>query len=472
MRRLRAQILVLFLLVPMLAGSASTSGAATPEAQEFSFLQSANEARAAAGLKPLRMSSSLVDYARSHSALMLQAGKIFHTEDLATVANERVPQWQRAGENVGVGGSVESLHDAFMNSPGHRANVLGDYNYVGMGVVQGSGRMYITQFFAKTPASLATTDGPNVNPFGSFDSVRRTLDLATVAGWAIDPDTAGAVAVHVYVDGRISGSDTANNSRNDVAAAFPDYGAQHGFAFNIQPGPGSHTVCAYAINVAAGTNSLLGCRQLDMNPDPFGSFDVAQRVAGGALLMGWAIDPDTSSSVDVHFYSDGVFAGVTRASQPRSDVGSIFPDYGKQHGYTSSLPLSAGVHNLCAYALNLSGSGNNSFLGCRSVAIDPNSFGALDSVQPAPGGVRVSGWAIDPDLASAISVHVYVDNRFAGSISANSRRDDVGSLFPSWGSSHGFDGVVATSPGSHQVCAYAIDAAGGGTNSLLGCRNT
>lgn len=472
MRRPRAQFLALVLLVPMLAGSVSTSGATTPETQEFSFLRSANEARAAAGLGPLKMSTSLVDYARIHSARMLQAGKIFHTEDLAAVANERVPRWQRAGENVGVGGTVESLHAAFMNSPGHKANVLGDYNYVGMGVVQGSGRMYITQFFAKTPADLAASEGPNVNPFGSFDVVSRSLDLATVSGWAIDPDTTGQVVIHAYVDGRLAGSGTAETSRSDIGTAFPNYGAQHGFSFNIQPGPGVHNICLYALNIGPGDNTLLGCRALDMNPTPFGSLDVVQRAAGGAVVMGWAIDPDTSSSVDVHVYANGVFAGTTRASIARNDIAAAFPAYGKSHGYGASVALGPGLHNVCAYALNLSGAGDNSMLGCRSVLIDPNSFGSLDIAQSVPGGIKISGWAIDPDTASSISVHAYVDNQFAGSVAASGRRDDIGAIFPSWGPNHAYESLIPATPGAHQVCAYAIDEAGGGNNTALGCRST
>ena len=39
-------------------------------------------------------------------------------------------------ENVGVGYSVQALHDAFMGSTGHRANILNaSYNRVGIGVV-------------------------------------------------------------------------------------------------------------------------------------------------------------------------------------------------------------------------------------------------------------------------------------------------------------------------------------------------
>lgn len=471
MRRPRILFFALFLLAPLLAGSAASSGATSPETDEFAFLQSANDARSAARLAPLKMSTSLVEYARSHSARMRDAGGIFHTEDLAVVANQRVPKWQRAGENVGMGGSVESLHTALMNSPGHRANILGDYNYVGLGVVHTSGKMYVTQFFAKTPADLPVSAGQNTSPFGSLDVVSRSIDLATVAGWTIDPDTASSIDIHVYVDGRFAGSGSANATRADIGSAFPNYGNQHGFSINVVPGPGSHNVCAYAINTGAGTNTLLGCRGLDMNPTPFGSLDNVQRVAGGITVNGWAIDPDTTSSVDVHVYADGGFAGSGRASSTRSDLAGIFPDYGKQHGYGIAIPLSAGIHSICAYALNAAGAGVNAFLGCQSTTVDSNSFGSLDLVQAMTGGIKVAGWAIDPDTASPIDVHVYVDGTFGGVIQAKNKRSELASLFASWGGDHGYEASLAAPSGSHVVCAYAIDSSGS-TNTALGCRST
>ena len=48
----------------------------------------------------------------------------------------------------------------------------------------------------------------------------------------------------------------------DVSVAYPDYGPTHGYSVTFSPAlaPGS-TVCAYAINVGAGsTNPQLGCR--------------------------------------------------------------------------------------------------------------------------------------------------------------------------------------------------------------------
>ncbi len=56
--------------------------------------------------------------------------------------------WNILGENVGYGGSITSLHSAFMASPGHRANNLSKaYKRVGVGVVVKNGRIWITVIF-------------------------------------------------------------------------------------------------------------------------------------------------------------------------------------------------------------------------------------------------------------------------------------------------------------------------------------
>jgi hypothetical protein len=47
---------------------------------------------------------------------------LYHTP--SRVFYERVRNWRLIGENVGAGGSVSSLHEAFMASPDHRAIIL------------------------------------------------------------------------------------------------------------------------------------------------------------------------------------------------------------------------------------------------------------------------------------------------------------------------------------------------------------
>jgi hypothetical protein len=101
------------------------------------------------------------------------------------------------------------------------------------------------------------------DPIGSLDEVTSGLFSVRVRGWAIDPDTGSPIAVHVYQDGAFVNAWTADVSRTDVGAAYPGYGALHGYDILV-PYPstnGSHTICVYGINTSTGTvNTQLGCR--------------------------------------------------------------------------------------------------------------------------------------------------------------------------------------------------------------------
>lgn len=65
--------------------------------------------------------------------------------------------WSRAAENVASGYAPSAVVNAWMNSPGHRANILGDFTTIGIGYVNG----YATQVFAKYPV---TQPSPTVGP--------------------------------------------------------------------------------------------------------------------------------------------------------------------------------------------------------------------------------------------------------------------------------------------------------------------
>ena len=109
--------------------------------------------------------------------------------------------------------------------------------------------------------SVTLTEQSNAAPIGSFDAVVASSGAVRVEGWAIDPDTIGPIAVHVYVDG-VGRATTAGLSRPDVATVFPAFGPLHGFIVTVPASPGTHTVCAYGINSGVGDNALLGCRQV------------------------------------------------------------------------------------------------------------------------------------------------------------------------------------------------------------------
>jgi subtilisin family serine protease len=105
---------------------------------------------------------------------------------------------------------------------------------------------------------------PSGNPFGSLDSAVGGPGTITASGWVIDPDTAGAVQLHTYVDGKWGGLGWANTSRPDVGAAFPGYGNNHGYRISIGGlSPGTRRVCIYAINISIGTtNPQIACRNV------------------------------------------------------------------------------------------------------------------------------------------------------------------------------------------------------------------
>jgi len=154
-------------LVVALATFGVSASAGADSGSENSFLSAINSSRSSAGLGAVKMDGGLQAHARRHTADMIAAGSIYHSSsgELQAAAGSG---WSKLGENVGRGGSVSSLHQAFMNSSGHRANILGDYNYVGIGTDTASGVLYVTVVFMKkgstAPAPTPTTAPPKATP--------------------------------------------------------------------------------------------------------------------------------------------------------------------------------------------------------------------------------------------------------------------------------------------------------------------
>ena len=119
-------------------------------ADEQSFVTQLNDLRAGLGLPPLGVEVRLVEVARAWSGQMAAVDSLSHNPALAS---EAPSNWQRLGENVGFGGSVDSIHRAFVNSPGHYANLVNrNFNYVGIGVVRAGDRVWVTQTFMQAPS--------------------------------------------------------------------------------------------------------------------------------------------------------------------------------------------------------------------------------------------------------------------------------------------------------------------------------
>jgi Domain of unknown function (DUF1906) len=119
-------------------------------------------------------------------------------------------------------------------------------------------------------------------------------------------------------------------------------------------------------------------------------------------------------------------------------------------------------------------------VGSASLPAEENPVGALELAKaPAPGQVRVRGWAFDPDAPTApLSIRLSVGGKEgeAGALTyelgavANQPRREVLAAHPEAGSHHGFDVSLPTiKSGRQRICAYALDVAPG-EDQLLGCR--
>jgi hypothetical protein len=99
---------------------------------------------------------------------------------------------------------------------------------------------------------------------------------------------------------------------------------------------------------------------------PFGSLDVVQRGTDSAFVGGWAIDPNTTASTTMRVIVDHTVYAIPDANGQRDDVAAVFPAFGNKHGFSGTIPLSAGPHWICVWAINI-GPGGHGNLGCRSV---------------------------------------------------------------------------------------------------------
>lgn len=112
-----------------------------------------NEERSKRGLNMLSYDEDATLCARAHSKDMRDEDYFSHTNLKNQSPFDRMIQYgisyQGAAENIAAGQtSAIFAHYALMNSEGHRVNILGDYIYVGVGVVfGGSSSMYLTQNF-------------------------------------------------------------------------------------------------------------------------------------------------------------------------------------------------------------------------------------------------------------------------------------------------------------------------------------
>jgi uncharacterized protein YkwD len=135
------------------AVTAAPTGSAASVAYVNRIVVLVNARRAAAGLRPLIVSPCATRFAAPWTGHMAATNTLVH-QSLRPML--RCPA-RTAGENIAYGNvSADQLMTMWMNSPGHRANILNPgFTRIGVGAVRTtSGRWWATQDFV-TPLTGA-----------------------------------------------------------------------------------------------------------------------------------------------------------------------------------------------------------------------------------------------------------------------------------------------------------------------------
>ncbi len=123
------------------------------KAFELQTIDLVNSTRLQKGLNSLEYSENATISSRKHSEDMMIKNYFDHTNKNNESPFDRMKkegiEYSGAGENIAAGQtSAIFAHEAWMNSEGHRKNILGDYKYIGVGVIFGGHySIYYTQNF-------------------------------------------------------------------------------------------------------------------------------------------------------------------------------------------------------------------------------------------------------------------------------------------------------------------------------------
>ena len=105
-----------------------------------------NQTRRNHGLPVFRLNADLSHFAWRHSKRMAERNDCFHTVNLYDAVRSYDPStW---GENVAGAGTLRRVRTLWMDSAGHRANILkARFRRIGIGVHRAHGLVWVTAIF-------------------------------------------------------------------------------------------------------------------------------------------------------------------------------------------------------------------------------------------------------------------------------------------------------------------------------------
>lgn len=131
----------------------TTTSLTSDELEVFNLI---NQKRTAAGLSKLKIDDEVQNVARIKAKDMVDNNYFSHNSPTYGTPFNMLKSfkvsYKTAGENIAGNSSNSKAVEAWMNSEGHKANILNsNYNYTGVGVVNGSkyGKIYVQMFIGK-----------------------------------------------------------------------------------------------------------------------------------------------------------------------------------------------------------------------------------------------------------------------------------------------------------------------------------
>jgi hypothetical protein len=132
-----------------------------------------NQARWSNGQAGLLRNAAMDQVAANWAAQLAANGTLSHNPNYSS---EIPGGWTAAAENVAQGyGSGAAMHEGWMNSPGHRANVLGGFTDIGIAFLSSGGTTWGVQVFANYPGHVGpAAPAPPAPPPPSQHRPRRS----------------------------------------------------------------------------------------------------------------------------------------------------------------------------------------------------------------------------------------------------------------------------------------------------------
>jgi len=190
-------------VTPVTAASASTSCTSSLSVAEVQarILADVNAARGRVDVKPLKANAAMNTVALKWSQKQAANATMSHNPNYAS----QIPAgWSAAGENVAFGYSPATVTRAWLDSPGHRANVLRtSFTHIGIGVAcSDAGRPYYTQVFGAYKTLATTTPAISGTPKAGITLTAKTGTWTTGTTlkyqWYVNGSTVSGATAKTY----------------------------------------------------------------------------------------------------------------------------------------------------------------------------------------------------------------------------------------------------------------------------------